>query len=470
MAPVTVEQPDMTVSGGDEGDPAVEPSMETIKLENRNIAAEIAALLAEVEDEEEADEADEAPLVPLRKKRSKAVSEPESNRNSCFLTEIEDLEQEVFVQNKKSVDNSIVDFYLKEQTRNETMILSEEESDSVSTEGNVSLMKEPDELNDIQNVLESSQTNQNQSTEVDSAGLVKAIVTELTEEAIDETTDDEMGQRLIKEESSSVTMDNVSVEDENKFVGFAEENTDHLVENVGEESVLDDRIVGEGEFEYPITVELKSATEMEKSDSEENEKKNNDLFSADNHEETFGQSDTKKISGIEDKVDEADQIVGQEESKIKIQTNSENDPSQDKIEDIESIDTLETQIETSQVASSENDPSKDHRKIVDIESVDTLETQIDTSQVESSENDPSKDHRKIEDIEFVDTLQTQTNTGQIESKIETQTNSEDDPSQDHYKSEEPPAKDEKCEVLPEGYHELLALTFAIFIALVIMFN
>ena len=141
MAPVTVDmehQQDMAGSGRDEGDPGQEPSMETIKLENRNIAAEIAALLAEVE--AEADETDDVPPVPLRKKRSKAVSEeeeispgPGGNRNSCFLTEIEDLEQEVFLEKKKPEDNSIVDFYLKGQTRNETMIMSEEESDSVTT-------------------------------------------------------------------------------------------------------------------------------------------------------------------------------------------------------------------------------------------------------------------------------------------------------------------------------------------------
>ena len=394
MTPVTVgHQEDMAGSGGDQGDPGQEPSMETIKLENRNIAAEIAALLAEVEDEAEADESDDAPLVPLRKKRSKAVSEPEpgDNRNSCFLTEIEDLEQEVFHEKKKPEDNSIVDFYLKGQTRNETMTVSEEESDSVSTEENASVTKEPDQLNDMKDEVESHQADQSDcSTSVD---LVQAIISELTEEASDEArdiiADEDMGQGVIKEgqesHSSSVTLDNASVEEE-KFVGFAEESAD-TIENIGDgEKGVVDNIEVEGKDEYPLHVELKSETEIEKSDAEEfAENKSTFKLSVENCEETFvGKSEETKISCIEDKVDE------------------------------------------------------------------------------------TAEDREVSNIEMVDYQETHTNTnlenGQAESKMETQTKEiPDDPSPD-------PTRNEKIEVLPEGYPELLALTMAIFMALVIMFN
>lgn len=362
--------------------------METIKLENRNIAAEIAALLAEVEDEAEADETDGAPLVPLRKKRSNAVSEPGpgDHRNSCFLTEIEDLEQEVFHEKKKPEDNSIVDFYLKGQTRTETMILSEEDSDSVSTEENVT--KEPDQLNDIKDVVENQTDQSDCSTSV---GLVQAIISELTEEASDEATDiiadEEMGQGLINEgqesQSSSVTLDNSSPEEEKK-VGFAEENA-NTIENIGdgEESVVDS-IEVEGNDEDPLNVELESGTEIEKSDSEEFSE-NQNILSVENYEETFVEkSDTTKISCIEDKLDE----------------------------------------------------TAEDQEVSNIETVDSQET-----------------HTK-----------TNVENGQAESKIETQTKEiPDDPCPDQ-------TRNEKIEVLPEGYPELLALTIAIFMALVIMFN
>ena len=411
MAPVTREQQDMTGSGEDKG---LEPSIETIKLENRNIAAEIAALLAEVEDEAEADEADDAPLVPLRKKRSKAVSEeeesisgPGGNRNSCFLTEIEDLEQEVFIEKKKPEDNSIVDFYLRGQTR--TRIVSEEDSDSVSTEECV--MKEPDQLDDIKDEVESQQ-----AAEVDcsiSVGLVQEIISELTEEASSETpdtiADEEKGQGFTEERQESepsipVIMDNASLEEETEVVGFAEENSDR-VENIGdgEERVVDsidsiDSNVVEEKDEYPLNVELKSGTEMPKSE-EFAENKNPSMLSVENNEETFSdQLDTKKILDIEDKVDETVEYQG-----------------------VSNIETVEDQ------------------EVSNIETVDTQETQTNTS-VEN---------------------------GQVESNIETQSNSDkeipDDPSPD-------PTRIEKIEVLPDGYPELLALTIAIFMALVIMFN
>ena len=81
MAPVPVELADIAPHDEDQGNPE-EVSIESIKLENRNIAAEIAALLAE-DDEEEKEVV--APLAPLRKKRSVAVSDPEDSsgkRNS----------------------------------------------------------------------------------------------------------------------------------------------------------------------------------------------------------------------------------------------------------------------------------------------------------------------------------------------------------------------------------------------------
>ena len=94
----------------------------------RNIAAEIAALLEETPDYDE-DVADvdlkddniHAPLAPVRpKRRSKHGSDDDEERirrSSCFLTEIEDLDEESEVTETETVQTkpSIVDFYLKKQ-------------------------------------------------------------------------------------------------------------------------------------------------------------------------------------------------------------------------------------------------------------------------------------------------------------------------------------------------------------------
>ena len=174
------------------------------------------------------------------------------------------------------------------------------------------------------------------------------------------------------------------MEEGKTFVASAKENVDSILESIGEES-LDDHS-GEGREDDCPAVQLET-------DPEEIEDKTTDLLSVENCEETFfGQSVTTMISCIEDKVDEADDKVGQEES----------------------------------------------------------------------------------NIETVNTPETQANTDQVESDNETKTNSEteiaDDPPQEYYKSEEQLTKNEKVEILPDGYPELLALTIAIFIALVLMFN
>ena len=99
----------------------LDAAMSDTEKTNRNIAAEIAALLEETPDYDEdvPDAGDDhllsAPLAPVRhKRRSKASSEEEderARRSSCFLTEIEDQEEEE--QESVQIKHSIVYFYLK---------------------------------------------------------------------------------------------------------------------------------------------------------------------------------------------------------------------------------------------------------------------------------------------------------------------------------------------------------------------
>ena len=93
------------------------------KTANRNLAAEIAALLAEGEDEDEEGVGEEmvAPLAPLRRRRSKVAEEGDMNdrRSSCFLTEIDDHDDDLAEVSKQEGKPSIVDFYLKKQASEE---------------------------------------------------------------------------------------------------------------------------------------------------------------------------------------------------------------------------------------------------------------------------------------------------------------------------------------------------------------
>ena len=92
------------------------------KTANRNLAAEIAALLAEGEEEEEGvGEEIVAPLAPFRRRRSKVAEEGDMNdrRSSCFLTEIDDHDDDLAEVSKQEGKPSIVDFYLKKQASEE---------------------------------------------------------------------------------------------------------------------------------------------------------------------------------------------------------------------------------------------------------------------------------------------------------------------------------------------------------------
>merc|ERR1711992_285234 len=91
------------------------------KTANRNLAAEIAALLAEGEEEEGVGEEIVAPLAPLRRRRSKVAEEGDMNdrRSSCFLTEIDDHDDDLAEVSKQEGKPSIVDFYLKKQASEE---------------------------------------------------------------------------------------------------------------------------------------------------------------------------------------------------------------------------------------------------------------------------------------------------------------------------------------------------------------
>ena len=90
------------------------------KTANRNLAAEIAALLAEGEEEGVGEEI-VAPLAPFRRRRSKVAEEGDMNdrRSSCFLTEIDDHDDDLQEVSKQEGKPSIVDFYLKKQASEE---------------------------------------------------------------------------------------------------------------------------------------------------------------------------------------------------------------------------------------------------------------------------------------------------------------------------------------------------------------
>ena len=252
MAPVTIDLPDSSRSAGAHTDlgegevvsVAVEESMESVKLENRNIAAEIAALLAE-EDEEV--EEDETPLAPLRRKRNKAVTEPEDSpgqRNSCFLTEIDD--EDVFIENGKKEENSIVDFYLKGQMRNET---TEEEFECNTTEVDLSRALDDIDDNNIKHFLASDpsplqqEKNDDSENEIDiniSLGLVNDIISELTEEAFEETrqipdidlneTDLKIEEVSVNEEFDSCTEIRHDIGNVNYVESIQEKRVESLVE------------------------------------------------------------------------------------------------------------------------------------------------------------------------------------------------------------------------------------------------
>merc|ERR1712223_1689465 len=87
-----------------------------------NLAAEIAALLAEGEEEEEGvGEEIVAPLAPFRRRRSKVAEDGDmkDRRSSCFLTEIDDHDDDQEEASKQEDKPSIVDFYLKKQASEE---------------------------------------------------------------------------------------------------------------------------------------------------------------------------------------------------------------------------------------------------------------------------------------------------------------------------------------------------------------
>ena len=414
MAPVTIDLPDSSRSAGAHTDlgedevvsVAVEESMESIKLENRNIAAEIAALLAE-EDEEV--EEDETPLAPLRRKRNKAVSGPEDSpgqRNSCFLTEIDD--EDVFIENGKKEENSIVDFYLKGQMRNET---TEEEFECNTTEVDLSRALDDIDDNNIKHFLASDpsplqqEKNDDSENEIDiniSLGLVNDIISELTEEAFEETrqipdidlneTDLKIEEVSVNEEFDSCTEIRHDIGNVNYVESIQEKRVESLVEY--SEENLNNEARDSQKDECPSPNKLKSDLKVVEYSEEFNI--NFNLSSSQNSGQTLSEpAETTQIFPDKEAVDESNLDGGQEE------LNNDTDLAETSTEDIDT-------------ERKDSDLNRDKEKGI---STTTTLSDLQSQQLMERSNQM-----------------------------------------------------EKQDILSEGYPEFILITMAIFLALIVMFN
>ena len=434
MAPVPVELADIAPHDEDQGNPE-EVSIESIKLENRNIAAEIAALLAEDDEEEEKEVV--APLAPLRKKRSVAVSDPEDSsgkRNSCFLTEIEDEEKEP----NNSEGTSIVDFYLKRQVGSD---MSEEDSENGPIEEEMSTESldidiENDKTSDTPSPSLDKETIEDGEAEDSgnvSVGLVDAIVGELTEQAVEQNiTEDQIREELRREETS-------------EDIDYAKNSEDVCLEaQVYEEEVeikdfteIGDNVDEATEPENTLGNNAESVFKIEQVDVNNSREKSEDVDCAGNSDDVGSEAllydkevDVAKeiCEEIEDDGDEAKEPENTVENKVESDFKTEHSDVNNSGE-LEISSDLSNSRQTFQMTD-----NLDQNDLKEGRLESGAESEVVSAETEKSIADSCEDEMPVTSP-----------------------------------SGECPALEED-KILPDGYPELLLLTMAIFMALIVMFN
>ena len=431
MAPVPVELADVAPHDEDQGNPE-EVSIESIKLENRNIAAEIAALLAEDDEEEEKEVV--APLAPLRKKRSVAVSDPEDSsgkRNSCFLTEIEDEEKEP----NNSEGTSIVDFYLKRQVGSD---MSEEDSENGPIEEEMSTDIDIDVENDKETSgtpspsldKETIEDGEAEDSDNVSVGLVDAIVGELTEQAVEQNvTEDQIREELRREESSEDIDHAENPEDVCSEAQVYEEEVE-----IKDFKEIGDNVEEATEPENTLENNAECVFKIEQVDDNNSREKSEDV-------DCGGNSDDVGSEALlyDKEVDEAKEIC----------------------EEIEDDGYEAKEPETTAEIKVESDFKTEH---ADVNNSGEIEISSDLSS--SRQMTDNLDQNDLEEGRLESGAQSEAVSAETEKSIA-------DPCEDEipvtgHSGEFPALEEDK--ILPDGYPELLLLTMAIFMALIVMFN